>query len=271
MTAISSTHADVHAAGSGVTFGRVLHSEWIKLRSLRSTVILLACTAAAMAGLGMLAAWGATLAAGEGQPVGEQDLHGTITGGLAFGQLVLGSLAILLISAEYGTGMIRSTMITVPRRIPAVLAKAAVIALVSYVAGTVSAFATYFAVQPVLGPDGMGFVLDSAVLGSILCTGLYLSLVALMGLALGTLLRNSAGSIVTLSALLLVVPMALSMIPGELFANISKYLPSNAGAQLTATRIADGSLTQLQGGLVMAVWAVVPLIIALAAIKRRDV
>jgi ABC-type transport system involved in multi-copper enzyme maturation permease subunit len=117
----------------------------------------------------------------------------------------------------------------------------------------------------------MEFAFSSEVLGSILCTGLYLSLVSLMGLALGTLLRNSAGSIVTLSALLLVIPMVLSMIPGEAIANISKYLPSNAGAQLTATQITDGALTQLQGGLVMAAWAIVPLAIALVTVKRRDV
>ncbi len=201
----------------------------------------------------------------------EQALQGTVTGGLAFAQLIVGSLAILLIASEFGTGMIRSTMIAVPRRIPAVLAKALVVALVAYVVGTVSAFITYFAVQPVLSPSDMGFAFSTEVLGSILCTGLYLSLVSLMGLALGTLLRNSAGSIVTLSALLLVIPMVLSMIPGEAIENISKYLPSNAGAQLIATQITDGALTQLQGGLVMAGWAIVPLAFVLVAVKRRDV
>lgn len=271
MTTIPNTGSAVQAGGSGVTFGRVLSSEWLKLRSLRSTVILLASTVAVMVGLGMLAAWGSTLASRDGQPVTEQAIQGTATAGLTFGQLIVGALAVLLISSEFGTGMIRSTMIAVPRRTPAVLAKALVIALVSYIVGTVSAFGTYFAVQPVLAPDDMGFDLDAAVLGSLLCTGLYLSLVALMGLALGTLLRNSAGGIVTLSALLLVIPMALSMIPGDLIENIAKYLPSNAGAQLTATQIADGSLTQLQGGLVMAAWAIIPLIIVLVAVKRRDV
>lgn len=256
---------------SAVAFRRVFNSEWVKLRSLRSSIILLVCTVAVMVGLGMLAAWGNTLAAADGQPMTEQAVQATVTAGLTFSQLIIGSLAVLLIASEYGTGMIRSTMIAVPTRIPAVLAKAFIIALVSYAVGTASAFITFFAVQPVLASNDLGFDLDGPVLGSLLCTGLYLSLVSLMGLALGTLLRNSAGSIVSLSALLLVVPSVLSMIPGDFISDIAKYLPSNAGTQLTATQIADGSLTQLQGGLVMAAWAIVPLVAALVVVKRRDV
>ncbi|HET7415503.1 MAG TPA: ABC transporter permease [Arthrobacter sp.] len=258
-------------AATGVTFGRVVHSEWIKLRSLRSTIILLLCTVTVMGGLAMLGAWGMTSAAADGQPVGPGAIETMPSGGLTFGQLVIGALAVLLISSEYATGMIRSTMIAVPSRLPAFFAKAVVMSAVAYLIGVGSAFASYFAIQPILATEKLDFAFDRAILGSILCAGLYLVFVTLMGLGLGALLRNSAGSIVTLTALLMVLPTALSMIPGDFAADVAKYLPSNAGTQLTATRIADEALTQLQGGLVMALWAIVPFIIATVLIKKRDV
>lgn len=270
MTAITNTGRS-SAAHGGVNFGRIARAEWVKLRSLRSTAVLLTCTVAVMIALGMLGAWGNVLAADDGNPVTDQAIQATTTAGLTFSQLIVGAMAVLLIASEYGTGMIRTTMLAVPRRVPAVLAKSLVIALAAFVVGTGSAFLTYFAVQPVLAPDDMGFELDAAVAGSLLSTGLYLALVALMGIALGALLRNSAGSIVTLSALLLVIPMALSMIPGKFATEVSRYLPSNAGNQLTSTSIAEGALTQLEGGLVMAAWATIPLIAALVAVRQRDV
>lgn len=253
-----------------VTFARALHSEWIKLRSLRSSLILLACTAVVMIGIGLLGAMG-VVSADDGDPMASDAVIQTLPGaGLVFAQLTIGALAALTICSEFGTGMIRSTMIAVPRRLPAVLSKALLIVVAAFLLGAASAAATYFAVQPLLEVEDLGFALDGAVAGSIVCSGLYLSLIALMGIGLGTLMRNSAGSIVTLTTLLLVLPTALSMIPGEFASNVSEYLPSNAGAQLTATQIADGALTQFQGGLILGVWALVPFLISLVVINRRD-
>jgi ABC-type transport system involved in multi-copper enzyme maturation permease subunit len=259
------------ARPSALSFGRILRSEWIKLRSLPSTVILLGCAVVVMVALGMLGAWGMTAAAADGQPVTDAHIQTLPSGGLAFGQLVIGSLAVLLIASEFATGMIRSTMIAVPTRRPAFLGKALVISAVAFLVGTGSATLTYVAIQPVLAARDFGFGLEGPVAGSLACTGLYLVLIALMGLGLGTLLRSSAGAIVTLAGLLLVLPTALGMIPGEAASTVAKYLPSKAGAQLTATQIADDALTQLQGGLVLGAWALVPFLAAAVLIRRRDV
>lgn len=254
-----------------VTFHRALHSEWIKLRSLRSSLILLASTIAVMVAIGALGAMGVT-SADEGDPMASEAVIQTLPGaGLVFGQLTIGALAALIICSEFATGMIRSTVIAVPRRVPAVLAKALLLSVVSFIIGAISAATTYLVVQPILNINDMGFDLDQAVVGSILCTGLYLTLIALMGLGLGALMRNSAGSIVTLTTLLLVLPTALSMIPGEFASTLSEYLPSNAGAQFTATQIAEDALTQLEGGLVLGAWALIPFFISLVVFKRRDV
>ncbi|MEX5295692.1 ABC transporter permease [Kocuria sp. CPCC 205268] len=266
-------HRESAAIASGhVTFGRVLHAEWIKFWTLRSTAYLLLATVVTMVGLGTLGAWGLTSAMNDGQPVTDAMIHALPSGGLTFGQLLIGALAVLFVSAEYGSGMIQATMITVPARTPVLTAKALIVAAVSYGVGTGSALLTYAAIQPLLRPDDLDFALTTeGVTVSIARTGLYLALVALMALALGALLRNSAGGIVTLSALLLVLPTALSVISGDLAAEIAEYLPSNAGNQLVAIEIADDALTQLQGGLVMGAWALVPLLAATVLLKRRDV
>jgi ABC-2 type transport system permease protein len=273
MTTTTLHHRQSAVITSGrVTFGRVLHAEWIKFWSLRSTAYLLLATVATMVGLGTLSAWGLTSAMDDGHPVTEAMIHALPSGGLTFAQLLIGALAVLFISAEYASGMIHATMTTVPARTPVLVAKALIVAAVSYMVGTGSALLTYAAVQPLLRPDDLDFALTTeGVTGSIARTGLYLALVALLALALGALLRNSAGGIVTLSALLLVLPTALSVISGDLAAEIAEYLPSNAGNQLVAIEIAEDALTQLQGGLIMGAWALVPLLAAAVLLKRRDV
>jgi ABC-2 type transport system permease protein len=255
-----------------VAFARVVRSEWIKLRSLSSSFVLLSSSAAAMIAVGALGAGGVILAVQSDHPVTEQSVLAMPTSGLSFGQLLLGALAVLMISSEYGTGMIRSSIAAVPQRIPVLLAKAVVVAVVGYITGTAAAFVTAVLIQPILAQEDLQFGLDeSGVTGSLLLTGLYLALVGVLALAVGTLLRHSAGAIVALIGLLFVLPTALSMIPGETAANILKYLPSEAGARMLATETVGEQLTQWQGALVLGAWAVLPFIAALLVLRRRDV
>jgi hypothetical protein len=274
------TPATVPAAG-GVNFLRALHSEWIKFTTLRSTWILLATTVVVMVGIGLLGGWGIgsgleELAEGGQDPAAvgldPKMLYLMTTGGIDFGQLIIGSLGVLLIASEYSTGMIRSTMTAVPDRLSPLFAKALVIALVAAGVGIVSSFATYFLLQPVLAPYGRGFGLDvENLVPSMLLSGVYLALAALVALALGSLLRNSAGGIVTLVVLFLIVPMVLGFIQLDWIQDAIPYLPSEAGRQLLALETADGELTQFQGGLVMAAWSAVLLAAAAVVTKRRDV
>jgi ABC-type transport system involved in multi-copper enzyme maturation permease subunit len=269
------------ARPGGVNFLRVLHSEWIKFTTLRSTWILLATTVVVMAGIGVLGGWGLGTGldqlaeAGQdpaAQGMREEMLYQMPNGGLDFGQLTIGALGVLLIASEYSTGMIRSTMTAVPDRLSPLFAKAVVIAAVAAATGIVSSFATYFLLQPVLAGSGHGFGLDTEnLVPSMLLSGVYLALAALMALALGSLLRNSAGGIVTLVVLFLILPMVLGLIRLDWIQDAVPFLPSEAGGQLLALDIADGDLTRLQGGLVMAAWSAVLLAAAAVATKRRDV
>lgn len=273
---------------SGLTFLRAVHAEWIKLTSLRSSYVILSITLLGMVGIGLLSAF-AVLAIADGfvEPLGDpggvggedvfQDLgvaaRDVPASGIAIAQFLIASLAVMQIGSEYGTRMITTTLIAVPRRLTAVLAKTLVIAGTSFVVGAVAAFISYLVAQPMLEPRGLDYALTAdGVIPSILSAGAYLALVATLGLGIGALLRNSAGGILTAIGLLIVAPIVLAILSGqnELFMDISRYLPSSVGTQMVAIRTQPENLTQMEGGLVMLAWAAVALSGALVSVKRRD-
>lgn len=277
--------------GSGLSFGRILRSEWIKVTTVPSTVILLAITLVVMVGLSALYAWQLAVSVEfmtDAPPEIQAQMGGTTldmlreqammapASGYIFGQLLIASLAVVLIASEWGTGMIRSTMVAVPTRIPALLAKNLVIALIAFVLGAVAAFISYFISQPILSGEDLEFALtDDGVLRSVLNTGTYLAFIAVISMAIGTLLRNTAGGVVTAIGLFFVFPLIIvNLIQGlaDWIPDAARFLPTNAGERMmTVSSDTAGQLTAMEGGLVMAAWAVVLLVISLIVVKRRDV
>ncbi|WP_026820382.1 ABC transporter permease [Arthrobacter castelli] len=289
MSAATTTPpAHTSQTGKGVNFGRAIRSEWIKLRTVPSTVVLLSITLVVMVGLAVLSGWGLAMSAGvqAGMPPEQQaqmaesgGLQGAAytvpSGGIIFGQLLIASLAVVLIASEWGTGMIRSTMVAVPKRIPALLAKNLVIAVVSFVIGVVAALLSYYVAQPFLAGEDLDFAIThDGMVASIINTGTYLALIAVISMAIGTMLRNTAGGIVTAVGLFFVLPtivVQLLTLLADWIDDAAEYLPTNAGQQMVSVNIADDALNQWQGGLVMAAWAVGLLVISLIVAKRRDV
>lgn len=291
--------AHVSRTGKGTNFGRAIRSEWIKLRTVPSTVILLTITLVVMVGLAAFSAWGVTLQAQfmqdsspetqaqmaqNGMPSLEAMTYTVPSSGLIFGQLLIASLAVVLISSEWGTGMIRSTMVAIPRRIPALLAKNLVIAMVAFVVGVLAAFASYLVAQPILATEELEFAITTeGVIASIVNTGTYLAIIAVISMSIGVLLRNTAGSVVSAIGLFTVFPIivyTLLISLADWIEDAARFLPANmfmqtentsAGQQLVAIDIAEGALNHWQGGIVMGTWAVVLLFISLVATKVRDV
>lgn len=284
------------AAGSrGVTFAGVLKSEWIKLTSLMSTRILLVLTFVAVVGIGVLAgvirlqfieSMISSAQAQGSQPDAEMingafppgtgfDLYNLPNAGVQLGVLVLGSLAVMFISSEYTTGMIRSTMNAVPKRLPTFAAKAVVLVVVSYVITTLAAVLTFLLVKPMFAavPVNLEWSTDG-VIYSIFTGGLYVAGVALIGLSLGTLLRSSAGGITVLVALFFVVDIAaafLLYVPGEFWKYVPQYIPSQAGGRFLAIDHVDGMLDPGIAGLLFLAWVLLFLIPATIMLKKRDV
>ncbi|ACL41866.1 ABC transporter, integral membrane subunit [Pseudarthrobacter chlorophenolicus A6] len=297
-----STHTQTPAvparssAGShGVTFGGVLRSEWIKLWSLLSTRILLLLTLVAIVGVGALSVLIrytyvdeiSRNAREQGQPMTPEmleksfppgsgfDLYNLPNAGLQIGILILGSLAVLFMSSEYATGMIRSTMNAVPRRTPAFAAKAIILAVISYVMTTVAGAATFLIAMPVF--QGVGFDLDwstEGVLYSVFTGGLYVAGVALIGLSLGTLLRNSAGGITVLVGIFFVLSIAasfLTLIPGDFWKYVPQYIPNEVGGRFLSIGHTDGVIDPWQGGLLFLGYVLLFLVPAVIVLKNRDV
>ncbi len=266
----------------GPTFFRVLNSEIIKFRSLLSTLILLASTALVMVGFGALSAWGtgqfSNAATRDPQAAARMASQGgdlaisAPTSGIAFAQLILGSLGVLLMSSEFTTGMARSTFAAVPKRLPAFAAKLVVVMVTSFVVTAVSTWMAGLVAVPIL--DNYGLKLDlgsSQSVKLLMVNSLYVAAVAAIGMALGTLLRNSAGGIMSLVGIFFVAPLAFQLIPGDFFKEARKYLPGNTVEPLTAVQHVPDTLEAWQGGLVLGAWVAVPVLLAVILLKRRDI
>jgi ABC-2 type transport system permease protein len=262
--------------GLRVTQWGVIRSEWLKFWSLRSSVYSMVIAVVAMIGLDCLFAYAAVLRYQTEKSlhpgvVAHFDAANTATRGYLLVQLVVGVLGVLVVSGEYGTGMIRSSLAAAPKRLPVVWAKAAVLAVIVLVATTVSSFIAYFAVQPILDTQGLGYALGTAgVLRSVFGVGLYATGIALLGVGLGWILRHTAGAIATLFGLILILPSVSELLPDNWQSHIVPYLPSNAGGQLASANPDPGGLAPWTGFGVLCVWIAVAIIAGVVILRRRD-
>lgn len=264
---------------------RVLASERIKLFSLLSTRILLLCAVALMVGFSALQAWGVgqALTAQRNGATGPREAIDVASivpqlpsAGVSFSQLIIGSLAVLMISAEFTSGMSRATFAAVPKRWPVLSAKAAYAVVLGFVVTYVGAYLGGLVAQPILGNYDLHLDMASwDIQRHMLLSAAYVAAVALMGLGLGALLRNSAGAIVLLVAALFVLPIIFQLIPGDFFKEARKYLPTNAAnAMMEAGSTAPLNTAYLepwQGTLVLAAYVVALLVAAFATLRQRDV
>jgi ABC-2 type transport system permease protein len=256
-----------------VTFLRVLRSEWIKVRSLRSTKITLAVAVVLMAGIGLMSAaitasqWSRLPAASRAS----FDAVSTVLQGHQFAQLAIGVLGVMLVSSEYSTGMIRATLTAVPRRLPVLWAKSSVFAAVTLVSMTLASFAAYFGGMSLLSSRHLQTSLSApGVTRAVIGAALYLTVVGLLGVALGALLRHTAGAIAALVGLLLLAPVFVNLLPSSIKSAISPYLPSNAGDALLNVHQQAGMLSPWAGFAVMCAYAVAALAAAAFVLRRRD-
>ena len=259
--------------GSGLSAGGTIRSEWIKLRSLRSTVWSYAIVIVVSLGLSWVLS--SSLANADfGPPTGspEHALVQASTFGVTFGVLVVGVLGVLVISGEYSTGMIRSTLTAVPKRTPALLAKAFVLFVTTFVVGLLATVGSGIVSYLVLTSHGIEPAITGEVVSGVLLAATYLAAVSVFALGLGTVLRSSAGGIAAALGVLLLLPTIVMVFAGitqaEWARDLLPYLLSNAGEAMVLAR--EGGLEQWQSALVVAAWALVPLAGGVLLLKRRD-
>ena len=266
------------ATGSGLSFLGLMRSEWIKLRSLRSTVwsfVLLIVLGIAVAALMSIAS--AVQLGGVGLsmqiPAGDQALIllSSATSGVFLGQMIVAILGVISITGEYSTGMIKSTLTAVPRRLPALAAKAIVMFLATFVVGLVSAVTSFGVASLLLLGEGLSANLfDPIVLVPLLASALYLALVAVFALGVGAFLRSSAGSIALAVGTLLVLPVIVGLIPADWALSITPFLLPNAGVEMFAQTGTSAIVEPWQNLLVVLGWVAASLATAALLLKRRD-
>jgi ABC-2 type transport system permease protein len=215
-----------------VTQARVVRSEWAKLRALRSTwwcgllaVVLIVGLGAAIAGSGAPYKISAGNSAAGGVAVS--------LAGVVIAQLVLGVLGVLLFSGEYATGMIRATLAVVPARLPVLWAKLIVLVGLVLPVSLLAAVAEFFVVTALESSRGGSSIslTDPDVLREVAGVSLYLAVIAVIGLALGALLRRTAAGLAVFAGVFFVVPIVTNYLPHSI-KGFAPYLPSNAGGDL---------------------------------------
>jgi ABC-2 type transport system permease protein len=255
-----------------VTQVRVIRAEWTKLRALRSTwwcaliaVVLIVGLGAAITGSGAPY----TISAGNTAAGGV-----TISlAGILFAQVVLGVLGVLAFSGEYATGMIRATLAVVPSRLPVLWAKLIVLAALILPLSLLAAAAEFFTATALESARGGSAISlgDPGVLREVVGASLYLTVIAVIGLALGALLRRTAAGLSVFAAVFLVVPLVTAYLPASI-KTVTPWLPSNAGGDIWgAGKLFGGhQLGPWAGFAVLCGYAAVLTGLAAWRLRRRD-
>ncbi len=245
----------------------VLRSEWTKFRSVRSTYWTLLVAVVTPIGISAFLAYTLASAAGSGPPV-DPMLPGLLS--LEYAVLAVSVLGVLTFGTEFATGLIQTTFAAVPRRRPVLAAKAAVTGAVTLVAGEVVAFVSFFVVQAVLSGHHVGVSLSRpGVPGAVLAEGTLLCVCALLGVALGAIIRHTAGGIAAAIGVI-VLPSIAALLPAPWQGRLGRFTLLEAAHQVTALHPQANLLTPALSLLVLLAWPAVALLAAALLITRRD-
>jgi len=255
-----------------VTQTRVMKSEWTKLRTQPGALWSLLSAVILVIAFGILYSLLRVARPPHGATTASFDPTSVSLAGVQLAQIAAGVLGVLLITSEYATGLIRTTLAAVPRRLPTLWGKAAVLGAAMLAVSVPAAAAVFLAGQAILGRQHLSVSIgDPGVARAVIGGALYLAVAGLLGLALGALLRSTAGGISALFGLLFAVPILVGFLPGGLSDEIGKYLPGAAGLAVTTVHPDPAtSLTPWTGFGVFCAYVVVLLGAAAVRMRRGD-
>jgi ABC-2 type transport system permease protein len=262
---------DLPRAAGRVTFAGALRSEFTKIRSVRSTYWTLLAMFAVVVGFGALASTGA--AHGPHGPYFDPTRQSLA--GLYIGQLIIGVLGVLVISSEYSTGMIRTTLTTNPHRGVMIAAKGVVFTVVALVTSLVTSFAAFFVGQALMSSDHISTTIGSPnVLRAVIGGALFLTACGVLAFGLGLLIRHTAGGIGAVTGLLFVVTILVNFLPQSWQNHVDKWVPALAGGQLWMTGPQPPGNTPMFGPwtsfAILCGYAAIALAAAVILFRKRD-
>lgn len=256
-----------------VTQTRVVGSEWIKLRSLRSTRWSLFVATLLTIGFPLLAStiisshWGSR---SPGDRASFNPLDPALIGS-QIAQLAIAVLGVLVITGEYSTGMIRASLSAVPKRLPVLWGKAIVFGAVTLGLMLPSVLIAFFASQAILGRHHASYSWHHpGVARAVIGAALYLVVVAVLSLGIGTIVRNTAGGIATFAAIFFVLPPLMNVLPSSWNDAITPYLPGEAGRAIIDLTHGSHTLAPWTGFGVLVAYAAATMALAALVLIRRD-
>ncbi|WP_449062638.1 ABC transporter permease [Planomonospora algeriensis] len=271
MTAVAAPTATPSAGFRGL-----VRAEWTKFHSVRSTMwsllLLVVVTAGFSAALSAaIAVQWETNDATTRAMISADPTALFLSTSVSIGQFAVCVLGVMVIGSEYATGTIRSSLLAVPRRVPMLAAKALVLGLVTLLTGSAVSFGSFFLGAAVLRGAVPVSLDDPGVLRAVLGGGLYLSMLGLFALAVGAILRHTAGGITAVLGVVLVLPPLAGLLPGRIGDHAHAYLPSEAGRLITLAVPGDQALlTPWQGYGIFTAWTTLLLLAAAVLLDRRD-
>ncbi|MEI6374644.1 MAG: ABC transporter permease [Actinomycetes bacterium] len=275
MTSLTTTSPLGSIEGRPTSLVRVLNSEWIKMRTLRSTWITLVAIVLVIIAFGLISAMvssGRISTQGGGPPrsVGPLSL---VLAGANLAVLIVAVMGAIVGAREFSTGMIRATFSAVPKRLPVLWSKLIVFTAVLLPIVAVSVVAVFFLGMRVLSGAGAASVAwsDDGVARSVLGTAFYIVGLGIIGLAIGILLRSTAASIgVVIGAVIFLPALASALLPDS-WDEVLKYLPSNSATAFTGSSQTGATLlTPGTGLIVFTAWIVLAIVGAAVVLTRRD-
>ncbi|MFE6362490.1 ABC transporter permease [Streptomyces sp. NPDC057806] len=251
---------------------QVIRSEWTKIRSVASTVWTLSLAVVVTIALGMLIA---LLSKNEFDKMDREDqlsFDPTFISfaGMSLGQLAMIVFGVLVVSNEYSTGMIRTSLAAVPQRGSFLFSKIAVATALALLVGLVTSFVTFFLGQAMLG-EHKASIGDDGVLRAVIGGGLYMTLIAMFSMGVAAMLRSPMLSLGILMPFFFLVSNILGNVPAT--RKIGRYLPDQAGSKImqVVTPVDDDTPYGPWGGLgIMVLWVIAALAGGFLLLKKRD-
>ncbi|TDT97705.1 ABC-type transport system involved in multi-copper enzyme maturation permease subunit [Streptomyces sp. 846.5] len=248
----------------------VLRSEWFKIKSVRSTAWTLALAFLVTVLLGALLS-ALTVSGWDKLTQAQQqsfDATSTSFSGALLGQLAVIAFGVLVVSGEYTSGMIRTSLAAVPQRGTLYFSKLAVATVAVFIVAEITGFASFFIGQAALGSHHTTLGAPN-VLRATVCAGLYMTLLALFSMGVATMLRSSVLSLAVLVTFFLLVTNILIAVPGA--KTVARYFPDQAGRAMTRVVQDAGTPFGPLGGFgIMLLWVAAVVLGGYALLQTRD-
>jgi ABC-2 type transport system permease protein len=251
---------------------QVLRSEWTKIRSVASTAWTLSVAAVLTIALGILISYLARRDFGDMSVEDQLTFDPTFVSfaGMTLGQLSMIVFGVLVVSSEYSSGMIRTSLAAVPQRGTFLFCKLAVATALACAVGTVTSFATFFLGQAMLGSYGVS-IGEPGVLRAVFGGGLYMTLIALFSMGVAAMLRGPLLSLGILMPFFFLISNILNGVSAT--QKVGRYLPDQAGSRIlrVVTPLDNPTPYGPWGGLgIMTLWVIAALAGGLVLLRSRD-